>query len=177
MVPTWVNKLLGLKSKFGNRPQLGKSPKRYFPLFEELEHRLVPALAHTTFVVTPDDGPSPSGYSPIQILTAYGFYSTSGANNISFNGVAGNGAGQTIAIVDAYNDPNIASDLAAFDSRFNLPAPPSFSVLNQNGQTSPLPAADPTGDWEVEESLDVEWAHAMAPGASIVLVEANSAQQ
>ncbi len=140
MVLAWVNKLLSLKSKKSvNTPCRRKSPLGFFPLVEELEKRLVPAGARTTFVVMPDDGSSPSGYTPIQILTAYGFYSTSGANNISFNGTPGNGAGQTIAIVDAYNDPNIASDLAAFDSQFNLPAPPSFSVRNQNGQTSSSP--------------------------------------
>ena len=65
-------------------------------------------------------GSSPRDTRPLQILEAYGFYSTSGTNNISFNGVAGNGAGQTIAIVDAYNDPNIAGDLAAFDAQFGL---------------------------------------------------------
>ena len=103
-------------------------------------------------------------------------------NGIYFGTAAGNGAGQTIAIADAYNDPNIASDLSAFDSFYGLPAPPSFSVVNQNGSSSlaTLPPVDPAGagpnvsNWEVEESLDVEWAHAMAPGANIVLVEANS---
>ena len=51
-------------------------------------------------------------------------------------------------------------------------------VLNQNGQSTSLPATDPSGagtdNWEVEEALDVEWAHAIAPGARIILVEANS---
>ena len=53
-----------------------------------------------------------------------------------------------------------------------------LTVLNQNGQSTSLPATDPSGagadNWEVEEALDVEWAHAIAPGAQIVLVEANS---
>jgi hypothetical protein len=130
--------------------------------------------------VTPDvllanaDGMSPSagsgqpaGFSPQQIRQAYGF------NPIYFsNGtIKGDGSGQTIAIVDAYNQPNIRSDLAAFDSMYGLPAPPSFTVVNQTGGST-LPATD-TG-WGMEESLDVEWAHAMAPGANIVLVEANS---
>ena len=119
---------------------------------------------------TPYATSSPTGYSPSQIGQAYGF------NQISFNGgsIAGNGSGQTIAIVDAYNQPNIASDLQRFDAAFGLPAPPSFQIVNQNGGSS-LPAANTS--WGLEESLDVEWAHAMAPGAKIVLVEANSSNE
>ncbi len=109
----------------------------------------------------------PYGFSPQQISQAYGF------NLITFNNgsVAGNGASQTIAIIDAYNQPNIAGDLQAFDSMYGLPAPPNFRVVNQNGG-GPLPATD-TG-WGLEISLDVEWAHAVAPQANILLVEANS---
>ncbi len=125
-------------------------------------------IAHPMFFVNPDTGNGPGGgYSPSQITTAYGI------SSISFNGTAGSGAGETIAIVDAYNDKNIASDLATFDSQFGLPAPPSLSVVNQTGGTT-LPAADSTGGWELEESLDVEWAHAIAPGAKIILVEVTS---
>ena len=108
-----------------------------------------------------------SGYTPAQIRTAYGF------NNVSFGSTAANGAGQTIAIIDAYNDPNIASDLATFDAAYGIAAPPSFTVVNQSGGSS-LPSTDSSAGWEVEESLDVEWAHAIAPGANIILVEANS---
>lgn len=110
-------------------------------------------------------GGAPGGMSPAQIAQAYGF------NQIQLSGgVKGDGSGQTIAIVDAYDDPNIASDLAKFDSQFGLAAPPSFSKVYQSGFK---PQAD-TG-WSQEISLDVEWAHAMAPKANIVLVEANSA--
>ena len=100
------------------------------------------------------------------------------------------GTGQTIAIVDAYDNPTIYPALDAFDTQFGAtasgpslydqygPASSFLTVLNQKGQTTSLPAADPNGpgtdNWEVEESLDVEWAHAVAPGARIVLVEANS---
>ena len=164
-MPNWI--------KRGRRRSQIKS---FRPLVEELESRLTPSTATTNYFVRPDaQGSSPSGFTPVQILEAYNFFSTSGTNNISFGGVAGNGAGQTIAIVDAYNDPNIASDLAAFDTQFKLPAPASLSVLNQNGSASSLPGTDSSGGWEMEEALDVEWAHAIAPGASIVLVEANSA--
>jgi subtilase family serine protease len=124
-------------------------------------------------VLHADGSPSPmsitsaSAYMPSQIQQAYGF------NQIAFrNGtVLGNGAGQTIAIVDPYNDPNISSDLQAFDAQFGLPNA-NLRVVGQSGGA--VPAADPTGYWELEESLDVEWAHAVAPGANIVLVEANS---
>lgn len=112
----------------------------------------------------------PTGNFPSVISQAYGF------NQIAFssNGttVTGDGSGQTIAIVDAYNDPNIASDLATFDTQFGLAAPPSLTVLNQNGSSTALPST--SASWAQEISLDVEWAHAMAPGAKIVLVEANS---
>jgi subtilase family serine protease len=169
--------MLSHNRKIGHRSQ----KHAFRPLVEELESRLTPSSFASTnyFHVRPlAGGVGPGGgYSPLQVLEAYNFDSPGGTNNISFNGVAGNGAGQTIAIVDAYNDPNIASDLAAFDTQFNLPqlnlsAGPSFKVVNQNGQTTSLPAAN--SGWAVEESLDVEWAHAIAPGANIVLVEASS---
>ena len=69
------------------------------------------------------------------------------------------------------------SDLAKFDQVFGLPNPPSFLKLNEYGSSSNLPGVDPAGpgnsqgNWEVEEAIDVEWAHAIAPGANIVLVE------
>jgi hypothetical protein len=93
---------------------------------------------------------------------------------INFGAVVGNGAGQTIAIVDPFNDPNIASDLQSFDAYFNIANPPSFRVVNENGGTA-LPGVDPTGAWEAEEAMNVEWAHALAPNASIILVEASTA--
>jgi subtilase family serine protease len=108
-------------------------------------------------------GQSPAGYWPAQLRHAYGF------DKLSLDG-----SGQTIAVVDAYDDPNLASDLAAFDAQFNLPAPPSFRQVDENGNSSSDVPTDFTGNWEVEEALDVEWAHAIAPKANIVLVEAFS---
>jgi len=112
-------------------------------------------------------GPSPGhgfhhhqpvvGDTPSQILQAYGFNQL----NISEPGL-----GQTIAIVDAYELPNIQSDLATFDAKYNLPAI-NLNVIN-DGATS----QDPTGGWDLEAALDVEWAHSIAPYANIVLVEA-----
>jgi subtilase family serine protease len=143
---------------------------------ELLEDRVVPSHGATpgaqvlASAATPAGGPGqPAGFSPSQISTAYGF------NQITFgNGtVTGNGAGQTIAIVDAYNDPTISSDLATFDSMYGLSAPPSFSIVNQTGGST-LPTTTASAAWAVEISLDVEWAHAIAPAANIVLVETNS---
>ena len=70
-------------------------------------------------------------------------------------------------------DPNFAtSDLHKFDLQFGLPDPPSFLKLSQSGGTI-MPAASGSSGWSVEESLDVEWAHAIAPQANIILFEAN----
>jgi subtilase family serine protease len=121
------------------------------------------AIATPLIDVTPDaSGTGPSGYSPAQISAAYGF-----------NLVSGNGAGTTIAIVDAYNNPNIAADLKAFDAQFGLAAPPNFTVVSQTGSTTALPANNK--GWSLEIALDVEWAHAIAPGAKIDLVVPPSA--
>jgi autotransporter-associated beta strand protein len=116
---------------------------------------------------TPFTSSGPVGYTATQILDAYG------VNQLVVNGAQPTGTGETIAIIDAYNDPNITADLQTFDTAMGLPAPPSFTVVSQTGSTTTLPANDTTG-WAVEESLDVEWAHTMAPGANIMLVEANS---
>ena len=106
----------------------------------------------------------PTGHTPAEIRHAYGF------DSVSFSGAVANGAGTTIAIVDAYDNPNIANDLRQFDLRFGLPDP-VFTKVNQTGGTT-MPAAN--AGWASEIALDVEWAHAIAPGASILLVEARS---
>ncbi len=118
-------------------------------------------------------------YTPAQIRGAYGI------NDLTLDG-----SGQTIAIVNAYNNPAICQSLDTFDTQFGLttlgpslyqqygPASSFLTVMNQNGQTTSLPLTDPSGvgteNWELEAALDVEWTHAIAPGAQIVLVEANS---
>ncbi|MGH9520275.1 MAG: S53 family peptidase, partial [Terriglobales bacterium] len=88
-------------------------------------------------------------------------------NVVSVNPAGGTG---TIAIVDAFDDPLAERDLRTFDAQFGL-QPARLRVVFASGRR---PAQDPTGGWELEESLDIEWAHAMAPGARIVLVEAAS---
>ncbi len=118
------------------------------------------------------------GASPQQLEEAYGI------NLISFGGIKGDGAGQTVAIVDAYDnpgfldssDPNFGTSfLAEFDQYFGLPNPPSFTKFNEYGDTaySSLPPPN-QGGWSVEIALDIESVHTMAPAASIDLVEANS---
>src|SRR5262249_29965924 len=106
-------------------------------------------------------------FTPTQIQHAYGMdavtlYDTNG------NAYAGDGTGETIAIVDAYREPNIASDLAYFDSYYGIPDPPSFVETYAQG----TPAGN--SGWGLEIALDVEYAHAMAPGANILLVDAQT---
>src|SRR2546422_4186473 len=109
-------------------------------------------------------------YTPAFVKKAYEFPSTSTLD----------GTGQTIVIVDAFGSPTIASDLALFDARFGIAAPPSFTIFCGNSPTPLDPStcpvvninANPRHDvfgWTIETSLDVEYAHAMAPGANIVL--------
>ncbi|MCQ4079913.1 S53 family peptidase [Streptomyces sp. RB6PN25] len=111
--------------------------------------------------VTPNA--TPSGYGPSDLLSAY---------NIPANG----GAGQTVAIVDAYNDPNAASDMATYRAQYGLPACTTsngcFKQVNQTGGTS-LPRNN--SSWSGEISLDLDMVSAIAPNAHIILVEASSA--
>src|SRR4029077_15667176 len=79
------------------------------------------------------------------------------------------GAGKTIVIVDSFGSPTIQSDLTTFDEAYGLPSPPSFNIITPDG---PVNQQDPAAPgWGVETSLDVEYSHAMAPGANILLVE------
>jgi subtilase family serine protease len=83
-----------------------------------------------------------------------------------------NGAGKTIVLVDSFGSPTARADLNTFDKAFGLPAPPSFRILRPAG---PVPKFDPNNStmvgWAEETSLDIEYSHAMAPGANIDLVE------
>jgi subtilase family serine protease len=130
---------------------------------ELFEERTQPSVAHvptvqTNLVSHPSASGSPGdGLTPAEVRHAYGF-----------DKLANDGAGQTIAIVVAFDNPNIESDLATFDSAFGLAAPPSFNKVK-------MPGATTDSGWAGETALDVEWAHAMAPKANILLVEARSA--
>jgi subtilase family serine protease len=82
------------------------------------------------------------------------------------------GRGRTIVIVDAFGSPTIRQDLKRFDRDFGLPDPPSFKIIQPAGKVPPFDPTDPErAGWAEETSLDVEWAHAIAPGANILLVE------
>jgi subtilase family serine protease len=112
-------------------------------------------------------------YSPNFIQTAYNF---NGAYSL-VGGYANAGSGQTIVIVDAYGSPTIQSDLKHFDSVFGIPDPPSFQIVcNPPGCPSFNPLNFPLDElgWTIETTLDVEYAHAMAPAAKIVLVVAST---
>src|SRR5262249_38263593 len=107
---------------------------------------------------------SPTGLSPQTVKNVYSFPTSSTA-----------GAGETIAIVHAFDDPNAENDLAVFSAQYGLPgcttANGCFGKVNQTGGTS-YPRRD--AGWALEISLDVQWAHAIAPGAKILLVEART---
>ena len=103
-------------------------------------------------------------YSPQQIQRAYDLPA------LYARGLTGRG--RTIVIVDSFGSPTIRHDLRVFDSGFGLPGPPSLRVLQPVGQVPPYDPHDPDMvDAAAETTTDVEAAHAMAPGASILLVE------
>jgi subtilase family serine protease len=82
------------------------------------------------------------------------------------------GAGETIVLIESYGSPTIKADLQQFDSDFGLPDPPALTVLAPLGAIPPLDTTQPDPvNWAFETTLDVEWAHAMAPGAAIVVLE------
>jgi hypothetical protein len=176
-----------------------RSRRRLF--LEELETRTVPslmtldtltALAPPSAVMSPQALPNASTttsgpYQPSQIRTAYGFdripfLTSNGTPNATiYNNTAG--AGQTIAIVDAFYDPYIQSDLSTFDTKFGLPGnktdggPNFLSIVGIDSQTGNVidPSTLPVmSNWAGEISLDVEWAHAIAPQAKILLIESSA---
>ena len=103
-------------------------------------------------------------YGPAQVRQAYHL------GPLYAEGVTGRGV--TIVVVDSYGSPTIRGDLAVFDRAYHLPAPPSLRIIQPAGK---VPGYDPANSdmvgWAGETTLDVEWAHAVAPGANILLVE------
>lgn len=118
------------------------------------------------FAATPS---ASSGYGPADLQSAYGLAAAAAAG----------GAGMTVAVIDAYDDPTAEQDLAAYRAAYGLPpctssgANPCFRKVNERGAASPLPAVD-TG-WSKEISLDLDMVSAVCPNCSILLVEADSA--
>jgi hypothetical protein len=115
--------------------------------------------------IGPDAAPTGDGYGPSSLQSAYDLPSST------------SGSGQTVAVIDAFDDPNAASDLATYRSDWGLPACGTgcFEKVNEEGQTSPLPAAAGSTGWDVEESLDIDMVSAICPNCHIILVEASSA--
>ena len=109
---------------------------------------------------------TPSGYGPSDLQSAYNLPSATA------------GSGETVAVVDAYDDPNAEADLQVYRAQYGLPvcdtANGCFEKVNQEGQASPLPPAAGTNSWDVEESLDIDMVSAICPNCHIILVEANS---
>lgn len=106
---------------------------------------------------------SPTGIFPQKMRAAYGF-------NLGHN----TGAGQTIAIVDAFDDPNIEADFGVFNTTFHLPACTTANGCFKKIYGSGTKPPSDTSGWSDEMAIDVQWAHAIAPSAKIILVEANS---
>jgi subtilase family serine protease len=119
---------------------------------------------HRQPAAQPYAAPVGVGYGPSSLQSAYKLPSSTA------------GAGETVAIVDAYDDPNAASDLAAYRSAWGLPGCGAgcFTKVNENGAASPLPPPAAGTGWDVEESLDVDMVSAICPLCHIILVEANS---
>jgi kumamolisin len=132
---------------------------------------------HTNYIIHAPEGvvrpaANPGGETPASLGCVYDVVSNpiSGCPIATASQVPTGGSG-VIVIVDAYDYPSAAADLATFSSEFGLPAP-KFSVQYASGTK---PANGCRSGWNGEESLDIEWAHAMAPNAQIVLMEASSA--
>lgn len=127
-----------------------------------------PGTAHCHAWIRTDVGAasSPSGYAPADLQSAYNLTAASTAN----------GVGATVAIVDAYDDPNAESDLGVYRAQFGLPpcttANGCFRKVNQNGGTK-YPRAN--GGWAQEISLDLDMVSAICPNCHILLVEASTA--
>src|SRR5713101_5870637 len=172
----------------------------FLPAFILLSTALVPAFAFLSvtpavgglqFVpliqVAPDDNSAPSSgpnactspppvhtsasfhcYTPADITAAYG------VNSLHATGVTG--AGQTIVIVDAYGSPTALQDLQFFSTTFGLPAP-DLTIVNPTGTPTFNNAMHGVQvGWAEETSLDLQWAHTIAPGAKLVLIEGNPAE-
>ncbi len=103
-------------------------------------------------------------YAPAQVRDAYHLAP------LYAKGVTGQGT--TIVIVDSYGSPTIRNDLGVFDRAYHLPAPPQLQIIQPAGK---VPSYDPADSdmvgWASETTLDVEWAHVIAPGAKLLLVE------
>jgi hypothetical protein len=115
--------------------------------------------------IAPLARPADTGYSPQQIRKAYGF------GDLSNGSFTNRGAGQTVAVVIAYDYAEARHDLGVFSSEFGLPAP-SKKLFGQVYATGVQPLPD--DQWAGEAAMDIEWIHAIAPEARVILVHADS---
>jgi kumamolisin len=124
--------------------------------------------------LAPAGGPPFPGYNfetPASLACIYGLAAQTGGCDPNTVGSVAHGGSRAIAIVDAYHYPNALADLTRYSVQFGLPAPTSstFQVVYASGSQPPRNLG-----WELEEALDIQMAHAMAPNAKIYLVEAAS---
>jgi Ricin-type beta-trefoil lectin domain len=114
--------------------------------------------------LSPAAAPAGDGYGPASLQSAYKLPSSTAGN------------GETVAIIDAYDDPDAASDLATYRSDWGLPACGSgcFEKVGQSGSATSLPPASGSTGWATEESLDIDMVSAICPNCHIILVEADS---
>jgi subtilase family serine protease len=129
--------------------------------------------AHIKKFIGPSFSPSATVvYAPQTVWPAYGYSSLSCTHTTTTDWTDPNlcGHGQTIAIVDAFDNPNIESDLQTFDTQFGLPV---CTVANGCFVKSAPAGITTDSGWALEISLDVEWAHTIAPGAKIILAESS----
>ncbi len=134
----------------------------------------VPISGRDVGTVVPASGPGKGGFfeTPASLACLYGLTAAVAGCSPTVATAVPTGGGRAIAVVDAYDDPDAAADLAVFDAQFGIAAA-NFQVVYAGGTKPPV---DHEGAWELEESLDIEWAHAMAPNAALFLVEAASSK-
>ena len=108
-------------------------------------------------------------YEPFQVQRAYNL------KPLFKKGITGKGA--TIVIVDSFGSPTVRHDLAVFDKKFGLPAPPSLKIIQPAGKVAPYKPTSTRVGWAGETDLDVEYSHVMAPGANILLVETPTSEE
>ena len=125
-------------------------------------------------ILQPDNGPSGFYETPASLACLYKQVKRDKGCNPATLTATAQGGSKVIVIVDAYDYPSAKKDLSTYSAQFGLPviSNKNFQVVYAGGAP---PAQDPSGGWELEEALDIEMAHALAPKAKVILVEANSA--
>lgn len=154
---------------------LTTAPSRFQPVCPpSRQPGTMECLALLSATATPSahpDAVAPDVFDPADLQAAYGLESAASSR----------GGGETLAVVDAYNDPDATKDLAAYRSQWGLrPCDPvsgrgCVTIVNEHGRTGPLPSTDPSGDWELEEANDLEMASAICPNCHLLLVEGDAA--